>query len=367
MVILPDRRSSDAAIDGPRPATSADLADVIALVDSAMRHGSDQSLLTDYPLVYALENLHNVRVLRVHGELASVVPVLPRRIRIGRAELGLGIISPTATAVHFRHQGFGSLCLASCIEAMRDADCPLSVLWTRTETFPFYERAGYHPVGSQGFTYRLSADDRAAFAPDPSVRLALLDSFDRAALEAVHTMHERDGDGIRRSPSEYPALFSLPKMRTLLAIRQGRPQGYLVASRSINKPGLIEAAGDRQAIETLIHHALAALPPDAWVEAHANRTPTLLSTVLDRRLPWRRTAEPAGMMVRINDLAPVLRAIRRLDDGRLTPPAAVTPELWAAALFGSHPLRPFTAPDGLARWLGTSLPLHIPIPVLDRS
>src|SRR6476661_4692845 len=82
-------------IDGPRPARPADLPEVIALVDAAMRAGTDQTLLTDYPLVYDPANLHNVRVLRVDGELASVVPVLPRDAVVAGRLIRIGIISPT--------------------------------------------------------------------------------------------------------------------------------------------------------------------------------------------------------------------------------------------------------------------------------
>ena len=32
-------------------------------------------------------------------------------------------------------------------------------------------------------------------------------------------MHERDGGGILRAAEEYPALFSLPKMQTRIALR----------------------------------------------------------------------------------------------------------------------------------------------------
>lgn len=357
-------------IDGPRPSVPDDIPDIIALVDAEMRAGSDQSLLSDYPLVYSATNLHNVRVIRVAGELASVVPVLPRRASLGGHALGVGIISPTATAVAHRHQGYASRCLASCIDAMRAARCELSVLWTQVETFPFYEQSGYHPVRYQATAYELRGADAARFSHDEHVRVTTLDVTDPDEVEAIRRMHDRDGDGIRRGPGDHAPLFSLPRMHTLLAVRDARPEGYLVVSDAINKPGFIEAGGDEAAIETLIRHALEALPSGARVDAHGNLTPTVLSTVLDQRVPERRRVVPAGMMIRINDLAGLLRAVDSpAADDALPGGVELTRQQWTAALFGSHAARPIPAdaPPDLVERLGLELPLYLPIAVLDRS
>jgi len=130
-------------VDGPRSCRPDELAGVIALVDAAMREGSDQSLLTDYPLVYAPENLPNVQVVTVDGRVVATAPVLPRTIRLvaggGEHTLRIGIISPTATDPPFQHRGYGSACVAACIARVDAAGIELSVLWTQVATFPFYE------------------------------------------------------------------------------------------------------------------------------------------------------------------------------------------------------------------------------------
>ena len=87
---------------------------------------------------------------------------------------------------------------------------------------------------------------------------------------------------MRRTAAEYPVLLQLPKMRTLLAMADGAPAAYLVVSRAVNKPGLIEAGGDEAGVETLVHRALAELGPDHSVSAHANLTETMLERVLAR-------------------------------------------------------------------------------------
>jgi predicted N-acetyltransferase YhbS len=346
-------------IDGPRPALPSEVPDVIALVDAAMRTGSDQSMLTDYPLVYAPENLRNVMVLRADGELVSTVPVLPRAAVLRGRRIRVGIISPTATAPAHQHRGYASRCLESAIAAMADAGCALSVLWTLVETFPFYERAGYHPVPFQGVAFPLRSADASVFAEAPGVTVAWLDPEDERARDAIRAMHDRDadGEGIRRDARETAALFALPKVRTLVASRAGEPVAYLVVSEAINKPGLIEAGGEPTAIETLLREALAALPPGVSAEAHALRTPTIFGDLLERLVPHRRSTVEAAMMVRVNDVEAVL-------GGR--PPFELATHEWAAVLFGSHPAR-VTAASDLGFQLGLELPLDLPIPVLDGS
>ena len=105
-------------VDGPRECTKGDLAGVIALVDGEMRAGSSQSMLTDYPLVYADANLGNVRIMKAGGEVVSVVPFIERKVEAGGCRFSVGIISPTATAASHRRKGYGLACLRSCVERM---------------------------------------------------------------------------------------------------------------------------------------------------------------------------------------------------------------------------------------------------------
>src|SRR5207244_9592869 len=54
-------------IDGPRGCRPDELPQGIALADAAMGPGSDPTLRTDYPLVYAPENLPNISLVAVEG------------------------------------------------------------------------------------------------------------------------------------------------------------------------------------------------------------------------------------------------------------------------------------------------------------
>lgn len=324
---------------------------MIALVDGAMRGGTNQSLLTDYPLVYRESNLSNVYILRVDGEMAAVVPFIPREIEIGGASFRMGIISPTATAPQYRHQGYGTLCLRSAIEGMKRVGCEISVLWTRCETFPFYELAGWQPVGNQGWMWTLRCRDSAVFAAASAAdfsRRAMTDSD----LPAIRALHERDPCGVRRTMDEYHALFHLPKMEHSIAEHEGRPIAYLTWSNAVNKPGVIETGGEAVAVAHLLSLKLATLADDTTVTAWAPLTRNVLGGLLDLVLPGRRQAEGAGMMIRLNSPGDLI--------GRLASswPEAALRDL-VSALFGAHPVKPSEPPE--------YLPIYFPIWLLDRS
>jgi GNAT superfamily N-acetyltransferase len=381
-------------IDGPRGCGRGEVTEVIALVDGEMRQGIDQSMLTDYPLVYMERNIENLRILKVDGELASVVPFIPRPVVLDDCRFTAGIISPTATAPHHRRQGYGARCLADCIARMTQIGCELSVLWTLPTTFPFYEQGDYQGVRSQGWTYPCGGADAAMFRNGGETVTRCV-AADPRHIEAVRAMHERGLCGVRRSVAEYGVLLSLPKMETLLASRGAGPVAYLVVSRARHKPGLLEAGGEAAAVETLIHHALSELG-EASLNGYADLTETVLGGVLEERLPGRRQPLTQGpMMVRLNQpraffqaIAPWLarqgagreRAFSLGDAGetisfrfsgegltlgteRLELHFDLSRRELASVLFGAHPTRPVETPNALR----DLFPFYFPIGMLDHS
>ena len=347
-------------MDGPRSCRPDELPQVIALVDAAMREGSDQTLFTDYPLVYAPENLANVQVIAVDGRVVATAPVLPRVIR-GPGPgpgYGVGIISPTATDPAFQHRGFGSACVAACVARMEAAGIELSVLWTQVATFPFYELNGYQAVRPDLEILELRAEDADRFRDSGDV-VRQLDMHDAGALAGVRALHEADGPGVVRRPEDWPRLLSLPKMRTLLARRGGRVAGYLVDSRATNKPGILEAGGSPWAVETLVGAALRAREVGERVPVSLSRGDGGLRSVLLSALGDAARFTPGGhTMVRINQGKAFWRAI-----GQAGAPPPIERRDLAAAVFGPHPERWVTRPTSMV----AGFPIPLPIPPLDHS
>src|SRR5207249_614203 len=126
--------------------TKAEVPEMIAMINSVMRQGSDQSFLTDYPRVYDDVNLENIFILKAAGEMACVVPFVPRSVEMAGCRFRVGIISPTATAPRHRRKGYALKCLRACTDKMKRDGIELSVLWTLVPTFAFYEHDGYQGV-----------------------------------------------------------------------------------------------------------------------------------------------------------------------------------------------------------------------------
>ncbi len=387
---------SCATIQGPQACTKADLPGVITLVDEAMRQGTEQTMLTDYPLVYRDENLPNIQILKVDDKVVSVVPFIPRPTVMDGCRFTVGIISPTATAPTHRRKGYGLRCLNRCIQLMEQAGIELSVLWTRVETFPFYECSDYQAVRSQTFVYQCSHRDADLFT-NHSEEIVQRDPDTDEYLEEIQTMHEQEGCGVVRNPDEYSHLFALPNMKTLIAQRDGQPQAYLVVSQAANKPGLIEGGGEHWALESLVRYALSQLSPGEEVAAYSYHCSTALGDLFEKKLADRRQAASDGMMVRINNIpgffaqiAPWLEKTNatrtdpfsvsltdtgqtisfafsadglRLGDRQLQPHLEITRQKLTSIIFGPHPQRPVTIPGPLA----DLFPFYFPIWILDHS
>jgi len=351
-------------IDGPRACTPAEVPEVIALVDAALgRHGTGQSLLTDYPLVYEEQNLANVRILKVDGELASVVPFVVWPVEGEGYRFTMAMISPTATAEVFRKRGYGRLCLEDCHRRMEAIGCELAILRTKVETFPFYESGEYQGVQSQAWLYRCTRADAKCFLSSGD-DIQQPGALGPGQLGAIQAMHEREEVGTRRSRQRYAALFSLPRMKTLLAYRHGRPVAYLVVSRAINMPGLLEAGGDPAGVATLVHRALADWGETEVCLAHTDLTASVLGEVLDRGLPGRRQPTGENRMVRINQPKPFLEAIapgRR--PGAIETLRGLSRHQLVSAVFGAHPS--YSPPP--ASGPTDSAPFYFPVSILNRS
>ena len=296
-------------IAGPQPCTKENIPGLIALVDSVMRAGSDQSMLTDYPLVYRENNLKNIHLIKADDQVVAEVPFIPRTVVQGDCRFRIGIISPTATHPEHRHKGYGLACLNGCLRQMELDGVDLSVLWTLIPTFPFYEHGGYQAVRTQMMMYRCCHDDAQLF-PDHGHTVIAHESGPGGHLPEIQAMHEREACGVLRSQEEYAPLLSLPKIKTLVALEGGSAVAYLIVSEAVNKPGLIEAGGSTKGVETLVRRSLSEAPSDEEIRAYSHLTPSVLGGMLDRFMPERCEPWDDQQMIRINSVRGFLERIR---------------------------------------------------------
>jgi GNAT superfamily N-acetyltransferase len=301
-------------VDGPRACRESEFEETVALINSVFRAGTDQDISTDYPLIFRPPTLEYHRVLSVNGEIAAHVPVAPREVVTGDDRFTIGIIGPTVTHPDHRRRGYATRCLQDVVRVQEDRGWPVSVLWTREATFPFYWHSGWEAVGPQGHVHRLESDDRELFSPG-SYDVVRFDPSDDRHLDFVATTHDAHPQRVLRSRADHRALMTLPKVSTYLATAGGEPVAFLVIGEGVNKPGLIEGGGDLAGLEALVRWALELLPEGGERQVPVPLTPSPLGRLMEARLPAARqpVEEAAGIgyqMMRVNSVEKLMNGIR---------------------------------------------------------
>ncbi len=393
-------------IDGPRGCRASEFEEVIALINSVFRTGTDQDIRTDYPLVFNHSKMEYMRILKVDEVVVAHVPVWGREAVVGDDRLSFGIISPTVTHSDYRRRGYATLCLRDCVRIMEEEGLPLSVLWTLEATFPFYQQSGWEAVGSQGWLYRLSPEEHALFESGP-FDVIPYDPRNTDAFNAMMQIHAAAPHRIVRTSEEYRALFSLPKTETFLAMSSRKVVAYLIFGRGVNKPGLIEGAGDIAGLETLVRHHLSERSSDSEIQVLLPLVPTSLGELVEKKKPGsgQPIEEARGVgcqMMRINSLEKLLRQMEhhlhsksaglrgevclvcdeteeavtlRFRNGevdfsteRLAEAVVLTRRELAQLIFGPHPAaKPVECSGVTGEILQTIFPFYVPIWELDHS
>ena len=392
-------------MEGPRACRPEEFEETLALLNSIFREDSDQRLENDYPLIFNPSGLEHMRIVKDDGKVVAHVPVAPREVVVNSDRFTVGIISPTATHADYRHRGHGTKCLRDCLRIMGENDWPVSALWTREATFPFYRKSGFEAIGPQARGYPLTPRDHDLFERGHH-DIVLYNPGNSEHLNAIIDIHDAEPLRISRTHADYEHLLTLPKMTTLLAMDMGHAVAYLVVSRASNKLGIIEGGGDARALQALIKQAL--LLRDLNDPAHAivPLNPTAFGDVLEASKPDSAVLDTeAGIgfqMMRVNSVCSLIGKITdhlqtqgaalngevclvctddgeavtiRFRDGevevspeRSGDPVELSRRQLAKLIFGPHPAaEPITVGGKAGEILDTIFPYYFPIWELDHS
>jgi predicted N-acetyltransferase YhbS len=243
-----------------RPTREEDLPLVADLLDGVFRRSrgiTDQSMLTDFPLVLAPANWRNGRVVYQDDRLVAHAALWRREAVIHGQRLVIGVLACVATHPDYRHRGFAAQAVMSLQAQMAEEDYDLGLLWTGVPDF--YRKLNWEPVGRLGTTIAL-APDRLAQAGPADVAIARLEPQQAGA---VYELHEREPIRFLRSPQESRTLLDLPKIDTWIATRAGQAEAYLVHATGCNKRGFIEYGGPLDGIVALARHVARRQETDA--------------------------------------------------------------------------------------------------------
>lgn len=300
-------------MEGPRACQPGEFAETMALLNSVFRTGTAQDLRTDYPLVFDAARCANMRIVKADGRVVAHAAVAPRHVVAAGDAFDIGIIAPTATHPDYRHHGYAAACVADCIRVMEELGCVLSVLWTQEATFPFYQRLGFEAVASQGWAYALDPVAANRFERGLFEIMQFVPA-DQGHLDGIMRLHAREPQRIVRSPGEYRTLFALPRITTYLAEKRREVLGYLMLGQGVNKPGIIEAGGEPDALEALVRQVLLEQVDDRPIEAVVPLAPCALGHLLeakvgDSRHPIEEAPGVGYQMVRVNSVRGFLEKI----------------------------------------------------------
>lgn len=232
-------------MDSPRSVTSDDLPGIIALLDGIFRLEkgvTDQTVQTDFPLLFATENLDYCRVIERNGQIVSHAAVWPRTLVVEGVPLKVGIIVLVATAHDHRHQRLADTLMRDLQRSMFNEQFDLGILWTGVPAF--YEQLGWHGVTPRGWL----AHTAPVSSPPEDIR-----TYDRHLhLEVLHHLHQQSGIYTRRTLAETAALLELPGCEVSVLHSENSPVAYLVDAHAVNKRGLIEYAGPSERVWSLV-------------------------------------------------------------------------------------------------------------------
>jgi predicted N-acetyltransferase YhbS len=125
-----------------RSARAGELAGVLELIVSAFGERSRERMRTQL-FEDSGHRLDQSRLLEVGGVPASYVRVSARPLHYGTAIIPAAGIGAVSTAPVFRGRGYATMVLRDCIDYMRGAGYPLSLLFTGIQGF--YARLGWAP------------------------------------------------------------------------------------------------------------------------------------------------------------------------------------------------------------------------------
>ncbi len=309
--------------DGPRAPRADEFDELLAQVNGVMREevAAAPTYGEEWPRIYCLENLENIRVIRVDGRIVSSAAIYPHEVRFGDARLRVGGITGVATDAAYRRRGYGTRVMQACIERMAELGCHLSLLGSGVPSW--YRKLGWEYAGVER-SYRFSRGNRHLLPSDSGLEMREAEDGDYEALAAIHAARALGGV---RSPDLLRSMWApKPGAAVWVRLRDGEVDAYL----RVRGTSVTEYGGPAVLVLPMLTRLLASWDDPSIrtsarsiEERHANVKPTVHAN-LDA--PWRPDSVTEALdalgilrsasyvrMIRIENPQGLLRAYRRTD------------------------------------------------------
>ena len=123
----------------------------------------------EWPRIYCLENLENIRVIRADGRIVSSAAIYPHEVRFDDARLRIGGITGVATDSAYRRRGYATQLTHACIERMAELGCHLSLLGSGVPSW--YRKLGWEYAGVER-SYQFNRGNRRLLPSDSGLVMA---------------------------------------------------------------------------------------------------------------------------------------------------------------------------------------------------
>lgn len=207
----------------------------MAQVNRVMREevGAAPTYGEEWPRIYRLENLENLRMLRVGGRIVSSAAIYPHEVRFGDARLWVGGITGVATDAAYRRRGYGTRVMQACIERMGELGCHLSLLGSGVPSW--YRKLGWEYAGLER-KYQFSRGNRHLLPMAADLEMRTVEDGDFERLAAIHAA--RSLGGVRSADLLRSMWWPKPGAAVWVALRDGEVGAYLrVRGTSVTEYG----------------------------------------------------------------------------------------------------------------------------------
>jgi len=219
-----------------------------ALANSIFRARRPGDMVTEYPLLFAEENLEQLRVISVDGQIVAHVGILLRDILILGCRARTAAIGSVCTHPDFRGHGLASKLMADARQHAIDHGASLMLI---SGTRGLYRRLGYVEVGS---FRRVTVQSKDVGEPIE------IDLFRHGHLQATISLHQQEPVRFLRPREDWERLIAagmiMNQPADMYVLRRASHAVAYVAvrrpSRSDAVPEVVEFGGSR----TAISHAL---------------------------------------------------------------------------------------------------------------
>jgi len=233
-------------MDGPRSLLSAEFDDLVSTVNEIFRGRPGDQIAEEFPHVYTLTNLSNLKIIKKDGRIISHAGFLPRLASILGCAVPSASVGFVCTRKEERGKGYASLLLRDCMREMERRG--LDFLYI-SGSRDLYLRLG---AARAGITHRCTLGRLEA----PKGREILVEEALERDAQDLTRLHSQESPRYFRNLTMTKTLLKGAQIRgcrTLVVRRNGHPSSYLSfaipRSPKGSKVAMVqEYAGSREAL-----------------------------------------------------------------------------------------------------------------------